>query len=210
MPQASTPPSPLPRRTQAERRAASELNLLRAAAALVAEQGVAAATLEKVGVRAGYSRGLATQKFGSKQGLIEALIAHLHVRMEALLREAHVEQLPGLEGVLAFADLFLSELADDVEVRAYFMLMAGAVADLSPVRAAFAASHDIVSDRLQVLLRRGQQDGSVWLALQVEAAATLVGGLLMGLSTQHLIDPDFAPASIRDATLATVRRSLAR
>src|SRR5271170_856467 len=107
------------RRTQAERTASSTRGLLSAAAALVAEQGVAAATLEKVGARAGYSRGLATQKFGSKQGLIETLIAHLHGRMESLLREAHVEDMPGLEAVLAFADLFLDQLADDVEVRAY-------------------------------------------------------------------------------------------
>jgi AcrR family transcriptional regulator len=64
----------LSRRTQAERRAESEQQLLRAAAEIVVQEGVAAATFESIGRRAGYSRGLAAQKFGSKQGLVEALV----------------------------------------------------------------------------------------------------------------------------------------
>ena len=66
--------APILRRTQAERRDESQRRLLEAAAALIQERGMAAATFENIGVRAGYSRGLATQHFGSKQGLIEALI----------------------------------------------------------------------------------------------------------------------------------------
>ena len=61
------------RRTQAQRRDESEQKLLRAAGDVIAERGVTAATFEAIGAQAGYSRGLATQKFGSKQGMIEAL-----------------------------------------------------------------------------------------------------------------------------------------
>jgi AcrR family transcriptional regulator len=197
------------RRTQAQRRAESERNILQAAAELIAEQGVGAATLEKVGARAGYSRGLATQKYGSKQGLIEALIAHLHARLEALLHESHVEQMNGMDAVMAFTNILLRELADDEEVRAYFMLMAGAVSDRSPVRAAFAASHDNVGQRLQSLLARGQSDGSIHASLNVEAAATFIGSTILGLSTQHLVDPAMDLARLSEATMVTLRRSLA-
>jgi AcrR family transcriptional regulator len=197
-----------PRRTQAERRAESERNILQAAAELIAEQGVGAATLEKVGARAGYSRGLATQKYGSKQGLIEALIAHLHARLETLLQESHVEQMSGLDAVLAFANIILRELADDEEVRAYFMLMAGAVADRNAVRAAFAASHENVSQRLQKLLIHGQNDGSVLASLSPQAAAAVVGSTLLGLSTQHLVDPNMDFATLSEAAVAGLRRSL--
>jgi AcrR family transcriptional regulator len=207
MPYTDYPDAP-PRRTQAQRRAESERNILQAAAELIAEQGVAAATLEKVGARAGYSRGLATQKYGSKQGLIEALIAHLHGRLEALLVASHVEQMSGLEAVMAFVNIILRELADDEEVRAYFMLMAGAVADRSPVRQAFAASHDTVSQRLQALLTRGQADGSVLASLDVVASAALVGSTLLGLSTQHLVDPTMDLGALSDAAAERVRRSL--
>ena len=78
MSRASEIPAPLastaatPRRTQAERRAESDEKLLLAAASLIAEEGFNAATFEKIGARAGYSRGLASQRFGSKDGLIEA------------------------------------------------------------------------------------------------------------------------------------------
>jgi AcrR family transcriptional regulator len=207
-PQPPEPAEPA-RRTQAARRAESERNLLCAAVEVIAQDGVAAATFERIGARAGYSRGLATQKFGSKQGLIEALIAHLHARLEALLREAHVEDLSGLEGVLTFADIFIRELAADQEVRAYMMLMAAGVADPSPTRAAFAASHDLVSERLQAILRRGQNDGSVAQTLPPEQAATLVGSMLLGLSTQHLVDPALDLPVIRAACRAALQRALA-
>ena len=64
------------RRTQAERRDESGRSLVEAAIAVVARQGVNAATFDAIGRQAGYSRGLATQRFGSKQGLIEAVIRH--------------------------------------------------------------------------------------------------------------------------------------
>ncbi len=208
MPYTDYPDAP-PRRTQAERRAESERNILQAAAELISEQGVGAATLEKVGARAGYSRGLATQKYGSKQGLIEALIAHLHARLEALLAASHVERMSGLDAVMAFVNIILRELADDEEVRAYFMLMAGAVADRSPVRQAFAASHDKVSARLEALLARGQADGSVLASLDAAESAVLVGSTLLGLSTQHLVDPGMDLAALSDAAAGRLRRSLA-
>lgn len=201
---------PLPkRRTQAERRAHSERELLLAAARLIATEGVAAATLERVGAAAGFSRGLATQRFGSKQALIEALIAHLHGRLETLLAEAHVESMTGLSAILAFTDLFLQGFALDEEVRAYFMLMAASVADNTATRAAFAASHLLVSERLQAMLRRGQEDGSIAPATPVAEAATLLGSTLMGLTTQALIDPGTNLAALRAAMLAGLRAGLA-
>src|SRR3989338_11006175 len=96
---------PRARRTQAERRDESARNLLRAATEVIAGQGVTAATFEAIGARAGYSRGLATQKFGSKQGLIEALIAWLHARQDEGLSALGVDAMPGLDAVLTYVDL---------------------------------------------------------------------------------------------------------
>src|ERR1700744_2865414 len=61
------------RQTQPERRRLAEAALLNAAAELVVEDGVQALTLARVGQRAGYSRGLITHHFGSKQALLESL-----------------------------------------------------------------------------------------------------------------------------------------
>jgi AcrR family transcriptional regulator len=56
------------KRSQAERRDASERQLIEATMAVVATRGVEAATFDAIGLAAGYSRGLASQKFGSSAG----------------------------------------------------------------------------------------------------------------------------------------------
>ncbi len=61
------------RRTQQQRRDQAETALLNAAAELAVEYGVRSLTLARVGERAGYSRGIVTHHFGSKQALLERL-----------------------------------------------------------------------------------------------------------------------------------------
>lgn len=198
---------PPARRSQSDRRHQSESELLRAAAELIVERGMAAATFENIGARAGYSRGLATQKFGSKQGLIEALIARLQARLRDLLAARDLDSASGLEAVLGFVDIYLSNLQQDGETRAYFVLMAGAVAEVSDLRAPFAAAHKDVEVRLEALFLRGQADGSVRAGLNADAAALMVGALLLGLSTQMLIDPGLDLEPIRETSLMTLRVS---
>src|SRR5258706_10507536 len=99
------------RRTQAERRDESERGVVQAAMAVVAEEGVGAVPFDALGRKGGFSRGLATQRFGSKRGLIEAVISHLHERQEATRREMRIDELPGLEAVLAFVDHYLRDLS---------------------------------------------------------------------------------------------------
>ena len=55
------------RLTQAERTEISDNKMLAAAVELVVDLGPAATSLKEVGLKAGYSRGLAGQRFGSKE-----------------------------------------------------------------------------------------------------------------------------------------------
>src|SRR5579875_2124799 len=71
---ARTPPERQAARTQPERQAVSDAAMAAAAVALICERGAAATTLKDVGVRAGYSRGLAGYRFGSKAGLWSFLV----------------------------------------------------------------------------------------------------------------------------------------
>ena len=59
--------------TQAERTAISDRALLDAAIELVLKHGTEKTTLAMIGENAGYSRGLATYRFGSKAGLFDTL-----------------------------------------------------------------------------------------------------------------------------------------
>jgi AcrR family transcriptional regulator len=194
------------RRSQSERRQESESRLLTAAQVL-AEQGVAAATFEAVGRRAGYSRGLATQRFGSKQGLIEALVDHLHQRFEDGLAAARIDDLPGLEALLAVVDLYLTQLELAAEGQAYFVLMAGAVADRASLTVVFAREHQRIETRLQGMIARGQAEGGVRADLDPRAAALTVGSLLLGVSLQSLIDPAMKLGPLKEISLRTLRDS---
>jgi AcrR family transcriptional regulator len=195
------------RRTQAERRDGSERGVLQAAIAVVADDGVCAVTFDAVGRKGGFSRGLATQRFGSKQGLIEAVIRHLHDRQEALQGETRIDDLPGLEAVLTFVDHFLRDLATNDEARAYFMLLSSAVADASELRAVFAAAHGRVERRLEAWVLKGQAEGAIRREVDADAAALMIGSLLFGLSMQVLIDPTMDLDPIRRTSLATLRLS---
>jgi len=195
------------RRTQAERRDESGRGLVTAAIALVAEAGVSAATFEAIGRRSGYSRGLVTQRFGSKQGLIDAVISHLHERQEAALAEIGIDDMPGFQAVLTYVDLYLRDLSLKGAGRAYFMLLASAVADATAVRAAFAAEHGRVERRLEALVLKGQDEGDIRREIDADAAALMIGSLLLGLSMQLLVDPAMNLDPIRETSLATLRLS---
>jgi AcrR family transcriptional regulator len=195
------------RRTQAERRLKSERALVKAAISVVARDGVSAATFEAICGKAGYSRGLVTQRFGSKDGLIEMVINHLHARHEAILSSAGIDAMPGFEAVLSYVDLYLRDLSLDSEGRAYFMLLSSAVADATQLRKAFAAEHQRVEHRLEALVVKGQAQGDIRREIDADAAALMIGSLLLGLSMQLLVDPATNLEPIRKTSLATLRLS---
>ena len=62
------------RRSHAERREEAEAKIIDAALDLISENGTFAVTMADIGIRAGYSRGLPYQPFGSKEGILEALL----------------------------------------------------------------------------------------------------------------------------------------
>jgi AcrR family transcriptional regulator len=195
------------RRTQAERREESERGLVRAAISVTAERGVSATTFEAVGQRGGYSRSLVTRRFGSKQGLIDAVIRHLHDRRTVLAGEHGVDQMSGLDALLADTDLYLRSLSEKGELKAYFMMLSAAVADASSLRAAFAGAHEQVRTRLRHYVQTGQAEGCIRSDLNADAAALMVGSLQLGLSMQLLVDPTMNLDPIRETSLATLRLS---
>ncbi len=197
------------RRTQAERRDESQRLLVEATMAVVSQRGVSAATFEAIGQAAGYSRGLATQRFGSKQGLIDAVIDYLHQRRDEILEAAHVADMTPLDAILFYVDSHMKLIDREVDGRAYFMLLAGAVADLSSMREAFAASHERVRQWLEGVIRKGQADGSINRETDPGAVGLMIGSLLLGVSIQWLVDPTMKIEPIRKTSLATLRRSLA-
>ena len=199
---------PEARLTQAERRDRSERELVAAAIRIVAEEGVSAATFETIASKAGFSRGLVTQRFGSKDGLIRTVIAYLHEWQGEVLDAGHVAEMDGLSALIAFIHLHCDSLRTEVEADAYFMLLAAAVADRQDTRPAFAESHEMERVLIRAFLERGQASGHVRADIDADAEALMTGCSLLGLRMQCLIDPQFDPAPVRDALIAALREHL--
>ena len=92
------------RRPHAERREEAEERMLQAAVTIVAERGLENLTLAECGEAAGYSRGLAAHYFGSKDGLIKEIGAHIvndYTRRQRTDRPNRIG-LPGLLNNVAF------------------------------------------------------------------------------------------------------------
>jgi len=207
--QTKRPPRRLtPRRSQAERRDESERLLLEATLKIVAERGVSAATFEEIGKEAGLSRGLATQRFGSKRGLIEAVIAYLHRKREAIMRADHVDRMPAFDAIAHYVDDHLHAQAEEHDGPAYFMLLASTVADATTLRELFAASHDRVRVHLRALLKQGQARGEIRRNVNADACALTIGSLLLGASMQRLVDPATDLQPIRMAAITILRQAL--
>ena len=66
------------RMTQAERSAQSDRQMFEEAIKLIIERGPNKTTLTDIGIMAGYSRGLATYRYGTKDNFFSALIHHLN------------------------------------------------------------------------------------------------------------------------------------
>lgn len=180
---------------------------MRAAVAVVSEEGVSASTFEAIARRSGYSRGLVGQRFGSKLGLIEAVIAYLHGGKESFAEAKGLDGLPGLDALLSYADHYIQRLSHMGEVQAYFRLLSWAVADISAFRSVFAAEHDRIGARFEGWIRQGQTEGQIRPDLDPAAAALMVGSQLLGLSIQVLIDPTMDLAPIRATYLTTLRQA---
>jgi AcrR family transcriptional regulator len=201
--------SPQRRRTQAERRDESERGLVKAAITVVSEEGVSAATFEAIGRRGGYSRGLVGARFGSKLGLIEAVIGYLHDEKDMFAKANRFDGVSGLEALLTYVDHYLQRLERLDEVQAYFRLLSWAVADISAFRSAFASEHERIREQFEGWIARGQTEGEIRSDLEPTAAALMVGSQLLGISMQVLIDPTMRVNPVRTTCLATLRRAFA-
>ena len=197
-------------RRQNERRAESGRRLVQAAVALIAEGGVSSATFQAIGARSGYSASLVTERFGSKSGLTEAILAYLQESNGQLLDQVERKRISGLEALLRYIELWVCEVAVNPERQAYSRLLDAAVSDPCEGRARFAAGHDLMRDRLAMLVERGQQDGSIRTDIAPSAAGLFVGSLQLGLAMQLQVDPEMPLARLGGTVQQILGQSLAR
>jgi len=171
------------RRTQAERRAHSANRILQAAAELFAEQGYVDTTMEQIGARAGFSAGLVARKFGSKFGVVEALLAHIRELTSAAIGRDDDGSIQHL--VSRYVELVTSRESGP---RALYVLMGEALGPLRERADLFAAHNRAVVAEFRTRIARANR-GVDARALAVDLLARIRGATLLWLIDPKLCTP---------------------
>ena len=162
-----------------------------AAVALLERHGVAGTTLAAIGEASGYSRGLATQRFGSKAGLLRDVLKR--ASQEWLRRlEAAVGDQVGLEALEAALDTqvgFIREAPSDV--RAMYLLSFQSIDPGAEYRPNVAEVHRRQRETVARWIREGQARGRVARDVDPEPVAAYFCAAAVGLVFHWLVNPGF-------------------
>jgi AcrR family transcriptional regulator len=176
-------------RTQAQRRDEAESRILEAATELVAECGFEGLTLAQVGERAGYSRGLPSHYFPTKDKLLMVLCRYIVQSYDFRLkmRTGHGD---GYEVFIATLRNYFSMIVEDpVKARAFHTVLTAAYHTPSIVETVAKLNQNT---RAAIVhgLRAGIATGQVRPDIDLDRYAVQALGVLRGLVAQWLIDPD--------------------
>ena len=177
-------------RTQAERTAISDKAIFDAAIDLVLERGIEKTTLQAIGERAGYSRGLATYRFGSKSGLFDEVCKSISHRWISYLTKG-VGDKTGIDAMCAAIDAYIRFVSDSPrDTRALHILLCAAAAPQSEFQA--TAQHVYERQRADVVewLRKGIAARTVREDIDPASESARFVAYLSGITYLWLIDPE--------------------
>ncbi|GAS93854.1 TetR family transcriptional regulator [Mycolicibacterium canariasense] len=167
---------------QAEISAESRARLLAAAWELLAEGGSRATTVQAVAERAGISRGSISWHFGSKEGLIVAVVNSAFDLLTDNISAVFDSPGPhGWDAVLNAQSVVLS----DERFRIFGTLALEAVTEAGPVAVAFAEGHRRIRDLYADYLARHRLVSE---GVSPVDAATALRALTLGLNIHRRFD----------------------
>lgn len=176
------------RRTNAQRTELSDSRMLEAAIHLIVTKGPDNTTLKEVGETAGYSRGLAGYRFGSKPGLFEFVVRSVSEVWLGELTQA-TQGLTGFAAISAATDAHYEFCVNSPDsVRAFYTLWFEAVGPDSEVKTVIHAIHD-----------RRRKDVAKWiledeslqkLRISPDAVARHFSSAIIGIVYQWLLHGD--------------------
>ncbi|MGI5131107.1 TetR/AcrR family transcriptional regulator [Pseudonocardia sp. CA-107938] len=175
--------------TKQERSALSTGKLLDAAAELIAEVGYERMTLAAIGQRAGYSHGLVTARFGSKEGLLWALVERMvdawQIDVETMGEPPSASD--SLHALLR--GMRQSWSRHPKHMQALYGLMFEALLPIPLLNERMRELHRKLRDDIEQVLRRDIDKGVLPDDLDVLRVARLVVGGIRGAIYQTMLDP---------------------
>ena len=181
--------APRQRRTQEERKAESERQIIRAARELFAKQGYLRTTLNEVGKAAGYTGGLVTHRFGSQEGLLNAVVDSSSRRFFTDQVQPAIEGKTGADAMTDYLATYLREISKrESHMRALYVIMGEAMGAVPEIRKKIAELNRGFRARIIELIDSGVATGEFNKDVDKDAAAMLILGLLRGVTMQILAD----------------------
>ncbi len=178
------------RRTQAERTALSDARMLDAAVALVCTYGTEGTTLKQVGEAAGYSRGLAGARFGSKEGLFSFIVKSVGDEWLQELKQV-TEGLAGIRAIEAALDGHYRFVAEAPEhVRAFYILWFESIGPDSGVKSVIERIHQRRQRDVVAWIERGIASGEIDPEVDAAAIADHFCAAIIGIVYQWLVRPE--------------------
>ncbi|MGE0667990.1 MAG: TetR/AcrR family transcriptional regulator [Sphingomonadales bacterium] len=176
--------------TQAERTALSDQRMYDAAMTLIGRHGTHNTTLKEVGELAGYSRGLASYRFGSKEALFGNLVTFFnHKWVEELDR--FVGGRTGLAAFIAALDAvedFLLEQPD--YMKAMYILWYESITSHSEVRERLAEQHEAYRTDIVRWVKEGIAEGFIRPYVDAEKLSVQFCSFIFGTIYQWLVKPE--------------------
>ena len=177
------------RRTQEQRRAESERQIIRAARELFARQGYTRTTLNDVGSAAGYTGGLVTHRFGSKEGLLNAVVDSSARRFAEDQVQTAIKDKTATEAMTTYLAVYLREINKrESHMRALYVIMGEALGSVPEIRKKIAAFNKGFRFRIAAMVQNGVDSGEFNPNIDTEAAALMILALLRGVTMQILAD----------------------
>ena len=177
------------RKSQLSRRAESDRRLIAAALKLIAKQGVAGTSLAEIGLAAGYSRGLPSERFGSKAHFLEKLVDQMDQWFEAKL-VTDLAGKAGLDAVIArLAAHFDGAMQGPVATRALYHLYIESLSVMPELKSRMAALSRAYLDGFVAHLQEAKRLGQVGRKLDCEEQAGIILAATRGMVIQSLLDP---------------------
>jgi AcrR family transcriptional regulator len=176
------------RMTQAERTALSDRRMFEAAIELINERGTQKTTLKEIGERAGYSRGLANYRFGSKDGLMLELFERFDERWKAHLGN-YVGDARGLAAVQQAATALRDFLKNESSyMRAMYLLWYECLGHDSGMRSTLAQHHEVYRQDARRWIEQGIETGEVRPGVDPGQFAVQYCAFIFGIVYQWLVN----------------------
>jgi AcrR family transcriptional regulator len=178
------------RKTQAERTALSDKRMFDAAIELINEHGTQKTTLKEIGERAGYSRGLANYRFGSKDGLMLELFERFDVRWKEHLQD-YTANTRGLDSMRQASSALRDFLKKESRyLRAMYLLWYECLGHESDMRRILAQHHDVYRSDARLWIEQGMDAGEIKSSVDPVQFAAQYCAFSFGIVYQWLVNSE--------------------